>query len=100
MIIANTTFVVPENRYGEFVEWGNTVYLDSIRKAGIFSGETMAKVLTFIEPGTVSVAIQARAESLDEAQRWFDETASALHGALHQRFNQQLLFFTTFMEVL
>lgn len=100
MIIANTTFVVPEEKFGEFCKWGNAEYLEAIRKSGIFSGETMAKVLTTVEPGTLSVAVQARAESLEQAQRWFDEVAAELHLDLHKRFNQQLLFFTTFMEVL
>ena len=100
MIILNTTFISADSRLGDFMAWARKVYLPALDAAGIFSGATMARVLAQIEPGTTSVAIQARAASLEEATRWHDETASLLKDDLSARFAGEVLFFTTYMEIL
>ena len=100
MYILNTTFVVAEPRLEEFLKWAREVYVQSMEKAGIFSGITMARVMTQIEPGTISVALQALAAKLDEAQRWHDDVAALLRDDLSARFSGQVLFFTTYMEVI
>lgn len=100
MILLNTTFIVAEPILGEFDRWARKTYLPALDAAGIFSSPLMAKVLAQVEPGTVSIAIQARADRLDEATRWHDETAALLKDDLQARFSGRVLFFTTYMEIL
>lgn len=100
MTILNTTFIVADPLMEQFLEWAGQTYLPALREASVFTAPTMAKVLAQVEPGTTSIAIQARARSLDEATRWHDETASLLKDDLLARFKGQVLFFTTYMEVL
>lgn len=100
MYILNTTFVIPEPRLKEFTRWVREVYEKALDDAGIFTGVTLAKVLTQVEPDTVSVAVQTRMESLEEAKKWHDTTAVLLKDDLRSRFLGQALFFTTYMEEL
>lgn len=100
MILLNTTFIVADNSLAEFYSWARDIYLPALRKARIFSEPLMAKVLACVEPQTTSIAIQAQAPELSEATRWHDETASLLKDDLQARFSGQVLFFTTYMEIL
>lgn len=101
MIILNTTFIVADNLTDSFTEWARKVYIPAMESSGVFaSAPCMARVLTQVEPGATSIALQARAESLEEATRWHDDTAALLRDDLLVRFNRQVLFFTTYMEIL
>lgn len=99
MIILNTTFISADRRLSDFLEWARKTYIPALDAAGIFHSPTMAKVLAQVEPETTSVAIQARCASLTEATRWHDETAALLKDDLTARFRGEVLFFTTYMEV-
>lgn len=100
MTILNTTFIVADPLLEQFLEWARQTYLPALREAQVFADPTMAKVLAQVEPGTTSIAIQARSQSLAEATRWHDETAALLRDDLLARFKGQVLFFTTYMEVM
>lgn len=100
-IILNTTFIVPDSRVDDFVEWGRNVYMGALRESGLFTDPSMARILHQVEPGATSIAIQARAESIEAATRWHDETAALLRDDLAARFpSGQMLHFTTYMELL
>ena len=90
MTILNTTFIVADHLMEQFLAWARQAYMPALRDAGIFNAPTMA----------TSIAIQARCHALEEATRWHDETAALLKDDLTARFGQQVLFFTTYMEVL
>lgn len=100
MTILNTTFIVADHLMDQFLGWARQAYIPALREAGIFSDPTMAKVLAQVEPGATSIAIQARCGELSAVTRWHDETAALLKDDLTARFGQQVLFFTTYMEVL
>lgn len=100
-IILNTTFIIPDARLKEFVSWGRDVYVKALTDSGIFTSPSMARILQQVEPGATSIAIQARADSLEAATRWHDETAALLRDDLAARFpSGHLLHFTTYMEEL
>lgn len=99
--ILNTTFIIPDSRVEEFVAWGRKVYIPALVESGLFTAPSMARILHQVEPGATSIAIQARAESLEAATRWHDDTAALLRDDLAARFpNGQFLHFTTYMELL
>lgn len=100
MYILNTTFIVVDNRVQEFIDWARETYLPALSQAGIFSSPRMARVLQQVEPGATSIAIQATADTLENATRWHDETAALLRDDLRARFGEHALFFTTYMELL
>lgn len=98
--LLNTTFVVHSSVEAEFMAWVKGVYLPAAAETGVFGGATVAKVLTQIEPDTASIAVQLPASSLEDAQRWHDDSAAFLRDDLHARWSDRLMFFTTYMEVM
>lgn len=100
MIILNTTFIVESSLENAFVEWARSVYVPAMAAVEIFGPATVAKVLTQIEPGATSFAVQATASGLEEARRWHDETAALLRDDLAARYGERVLHFTTYMEVI
>lgn len=100
MIILNTTFIVEDANLEAFLQWAKQTYIPALHDAAIFSSPTIAKVLAQVEPGTSSIAIQARSAKLEGATKWHDETAALLKDDLTARFAGKVLFFTTYMEVI
>lgn len=99
-IILNTTFVVHAPLEADFLKWVEEVYLPAAQGAGVFGTPTVARVLTQIEPDTLSIAVQLPAESLEEAQRWHDGSAALLRDDLRARWGERTMHFTTPMEVI
>ncbi|MFG6397758.1 MAG: DUF4286 family protein [Muribaculaceae bacterium] len=98
--LLNTTFVLHTSVEAGFITWVREVYLPAAAEAGVFGVSRVAKVLTQVEPDTVSIAVQLEATSIEEASRWHDNTAALLRDDLHARWGDRLMFFTTYMEVL
>ena len=98
--LLNTTFVVHTSVEDAFIAWLRTVYIPSIKAAGIFSKPLMARVLTRVEPDTDSIAVQAVASGKEAAEKWHDETAALLRDDITARWPQLVMYFTTYMEVL
>ncbi len=100
MTILNTTFVVADHLMESFLDWARLIYIPALNDADLFETPTMAKVLAQVEPGATSVAIQTKCNDIEAATRWHDETAVALQEKLRIKFSNQVLSFTTYMEVL
>lgn len=100
MTILNTTFIVADHLMEQFLGWARQTYIPAMDEAAVFDCPTMAKVLGQVEPGATSVAIQAKCGDLQAATRWHDEIAALLKDDLTARFRGQVLFFTTYMEVI
>lgn len=99
-IILNTTFVVHAPLEAEFLGWVAGVYLPAAKASGVFGEPTVVRVLTQIEPDTLSIAVQLPSESLEEAERWHDTTAALLRDDLRARWGERTMHFTTPMEVI
>lgn len=100
MFILNTTFVIDSSLETDFIKWAKEVYLPAMAAAGIFTPATIARVLTRLEQGVDSFAVQAFTASLEPAQRWHDETAALLRDDLQARYGERVMHFSTYMEVI
>ncbi len=100
MTILNTTFIVADDLLDQFLQWARQTYVPSLLGSGVFESPTMAKVLTQVEPGATSVAIQAMSDDPVAAARWHDGEAALLKENLTAAYRGRILFFTTYMEVL
>lgn len=99
-VILNTTFVVHTSIEQDFLHWVRTVYIPSVKTAGIFGEPRVARVLTRIEPDTESIAIQMVASDHAAAEKWHDETAALLKDDLCTEWRNLTMHFTTYMEIL
>lgn len=98
MLIINTTFVVHNSIEAEFMDWLSGTLLPAAAASGCFATPTVARVLTTIEPDTMSIAVHFPALDAAKASRWHENEGQALMAELHSRRGQHLMFFTTPME--
>lgn len=98
--LMNTTFVVHSLLTEKFIIWARDVYLAAASESGIFGTPLMMRVHQQVDPQADSIAVQLPAASLDDAERWHDETAAMLKDDLRARWGEGVLFFTTYMTVI
>lgn len=98
MLIINTTFVVHNSIEAEFMDWLSGTLLPAAAASGCFATPTVARVLTSIEPDTLSIAVHFPAIDPAKASHWHENEGQALMAELHRRRGQHLMFFTTPME--
>lgn len=100
MIILNTSFHILSSLEREFTHWAKTVYIPAAKESGLFNDTLLIKILTEIDPEVSAFALQLKSDSLDDATRWHDETAAALKADLTKRWGKNVVYFTTYMEVM
>lgn len=98
MYILNTTFHVDNRVRRDFLDWARKVYMPAAIDTGLFGSARLLRVLTDTDPEGVSFALQMDCESISEARRWHDETATLLRDDMFQRWGDKVLFFTTYLK--
>lgn len=100
MIILNTTFFAEEALADALHGWIRETYLPAAREAGVFSDVEAVRILGQAEPGAVSFAVRCVAPDIDTARQWHDNKAAAVRDALHGRWGQRVVWFSTYMETI
>ena len=98
--ILNTTFVTERALQDKLTSWLEGVYLKAAENTGLFTGRRMVQVLTDDNPEAFSIACELQCESLSEAVRWHDDTASLLRQDMTNRWGERVLWFTTYLRVI
>lgn len=99
LVLVNTTFFLPQGLMEDFLKWFPQKYLDSAQNNGLQDGYC-ARVLDSPQPGVVGIAIAGTAPSLAVAQDWNDGPAKSLRDTLTEKYGQEVVFFTSFLEIL
>lgn len=99
MVILNTSFHLLASREPEFVEWAENRYMAAAKASGLFDETLLIKILTEVDPQLKAYAVQLKGESLDDAARWHDDIAARLRSDLTSRYGEDILYFSTFMEI-
>ncbi len=100
MYILNTTFSVHKTVRSEFLVWIRKVYMQAALATGFLTDPMLTRVVSNEDPDGSSYALQLKAPSLREAVRWHDDTAVLLRDDMQSRFGENVLFFTSYLEVL
>lgn len=100
MILLNTSFHVLKSLAQDFETWAREVYIPAVKESGIFGQPQLLRLLVEVDPALASFSIQMPSPSLDEATRWHDETAALLHDDLRSRWGDNVVYFSTFMEII
>lgn len=100
MILFNTTFVVHTSATDAFLGWVNDTFIPAAVDSGVFVEPLLTRILASHDPEVVSFAVQFKAHSQSEAERWNNGDAALLMQDLHSRFGENILPFSTFMEIL
>jgi hypothetical protein len=97
-IIYNVTVNVSQNRVEEWLEWLQEEHIPQMLGLGIFVGATLVRVLGF-EQGGKTYAVQYRAESMPDFERYEQELAPTLRAQMVERFGEDAQGFSTVLEV-
>lgn len=100
MIILNTTFFIPERLSHEFICWVKEQYFLSAINEGEFETPSLARLLEAPEVGMSGFAVQLLSRNFDSARQWHDGKGGELRARLAEKYPQEVLFFTTYMEKL
>lgn len=100
MHIINTTFHVHKTVRSAFLSWLRTVYVEAATATGFLTNPSLTRVIGHDDPEGSNYALQLCCPSLREAVRWHDDTAVLLRDDMKARFGEQVLFFTTYLEVI
>lgn len=99
MLIFNITFLVSDNVSDKWLSWVNNQHIPSMLSTGFFTKPQLAKVLGDQgQDGTsYSVQFHTHPAQLDE---WHQVYAEQMQQECIANFGQEVLFFTTALELL
>lgn len=99
-ILLNTSFHMHQAIEGSFVQWIKDVYQPAALADEALEEPTFARMMIETEPGVVGYCFQMQCRSLEDAQAWHDGPAAGLRMQLTEQFGRDLVFFTTYMEII
>jgi hypothetical protein len=97
MIIYHTTFHISHDSYIEGLEFLKKTFIPAAVKSGIIHSPRIQKVLDDNEDG-VSVSIQFKVADRDTLEGWFHKEGGRLHDDITNKYNDNILFFSTLLE--
>lgn len=100
MIILNTSFHVHVSLDDQFKSWVRQTYIPGALASGMLSAPRFASLLIEVQEDCVSYVVSFEAPTAEAAIEWHDGKGAELRAALHRRFGEGVVFFTTYMEEL
>ncbi|MCH5245202.1 MAG: DUF4286 family protein [Muribaculaceae bacterium] len=100
MFIVNTTFHVENSLLDEFLIWVKDIYIPEAVASGLLNSPVLNRILVEVDPAATGYAVQFCADTIEHASLWHDEQGAELRGQLMRRWPQQIVFFTTYMEII
>jgi hypothetical protein len=99
MIVYNTTFTFHNSLREELISWLRNQWLPEAKAAGLIDS-MVAKLMVEIDPSAMAFAVQGKFQSEADAHQWHDGRGAELLAHLHSIYGENILPFTTYMEVL
>jgi len=100
MHIYNTTYLVAEKQYDEWLKWLKEKHIPMMLATGFFFNPQIAKVLSADnDQEGASMSVQFLVHDFNTLQEWDEKNADTLLDELAQRFGTDVLSFSTVLEV-
>jgi hypothetical protein len=100
MIIFNTTYLVSPAKITDWQIWVKQQHIPRMLSTGYFSLPQVSKVITEDTEEGTSFAVQFVTDSLDTMADWNEENGLSFQQELSQLFGTEVLFFSTFLEIM
>jgi hypothetical protein len=98
-MIVNTTFVVERQLTEQWMTWLRLAYVAEALSLGNLTAPLLTRIITADGPAdSDSYALQMRARSAADLDRWLSTLQPDLLGRMAGRWGQHVLHFTTTME--
>lgn len=100
MIIFNTTYHASNSIKDLFINWLKEIYIPTALHREELSEPQLCRVMTENENEGVSYSLQFHVKDMDILSHWYTETGEDLACALTQKFKDQVVGFTTLLEII
>jgi retron-type reverse transcriptase len=99
MIVYNVTCHLSESLLAEWLQWMKTVHIPEVMQTGCFSEFKIFKLLNQAEDDEgVNIAIQYKANTLSDYERYKSEFAPALQLKTREKYGEQILAYRSLLE--
>ncbi|MCM1483555.1 MAG: DUF4286 family protein [Muribaculaceae bacterium] len=98
--LVNTTFLTAPTVIPQFTAHITGRYIPECIASGIWSSPVFSRIITETGSDGVSFALQMLTTDIDAADKWIDTAGACLMEEISRIFGEDVLFFTTKMEVL
>lgn len=100
MIIFNTTYHADNARKDEFIDWLKESYIPTIVEHGLLREPQLTRIFADNEDEGTSLSLQFKSPDTESLERWHEECGEALLAEMQKRFGDQVLGFSTLLEVI
>ena len=100
MLIFNTTYLVADRMYGVWFKWLYEHHIPWMLSSECFDKPQVAKVINSESERGVSYCVQFRSANAELLETWNEKYAEAFLADLNKRFGQEILFFSTTLEII
>lgn len=97
MILYNTTFVYNSELHEELCKWFREIWLPAAMAAGMEM--PLCASVPAGQDATLSVAVQGRFATNDDAESWHGSGGVNYLEALYRKYGERVLAFSTIMEI-
>lgn len=100
MLIYNTTYQMDVNEARNFVIYIHNQFIPTALAQGDLKNARLARILSHKDPESECFSLQFEAESTADIHRWLIEKGNKLNEDMLKVFNNQIVGFSTIMEVI
>jgi hypothetical protein len=100
MYIYNITSNVDRSVHEAWIAWVKEIYIPKVLSSGYFTHHQLLVLLDAQEEEGVTFALQFTTDSLEKYQSFLEQFADSLRKLVFQKWGDQLISFSTVMQVL
>ncbi len=100
MYIINFTFLVSDAAAGKWLQWLRSEHIPGMVATGLIHTPQLTRVLSQEQDGGVSYAVQYKSDNIANLNQWHQEHAQLMQSECRSLFGEEVLFFSTVLEVL
>ena len=97
--ILNTTFHILVSLKEEILVWLEESFVSTAVRHEVFHSPQIARVMTTVEEGAESYAVQIKTEDLVKGEEWLASEGFHLFETLRKKYGENVLFFSTWLEI-
>lgn len=98
--IVNTTFSVDKATTPTWLEWIKGTHLPSLHSTGLFDSYTLMKITSIGDDTGDTFCCHLNFTNEQDFRRYMTETQIVFENKISEKFGQQVLFFSTVLEVI
>ena len=100
MFILNITFLVSDHIEEKWLNWAKEIHIPFVTSSGQLTDPQLSRIWGESDQEGKSFSIQYKAKNMETLNEWHKQFGDAFSKQCEQTFNQEVLFFSTVLEIL